>query len=181
MSVQNQIEELKAIMRKAKDRRHFERYQAVYLYLSGYKMNEVARIIGRHPVTVSIYISAYKEGNIPGLVLGHSTGKPPKLSEEQKAVLLETVSTKVPADVGFTARYNWTLSLAAQFVKKEWDISYSLRGMSGVLHALGLSCTRPTYTLNKADPEKQKVFVEETFSELKKTPKQRNFSYPLRR
>lgn len=78
------------------------------------------------------------------------------------------MSTKVPADVGFTARYNWTLSLAAQFVKKKRDISYRVRGMSGVLHALGLSCTRPTYTLNKADSENQKVFVEETFSELKK-------------
>jgi transposase len=168
MSVQNQFAELKTMMRKTKDRRHFERYQAVYLYLSGYNMKEVAQIIDWHPTTVSIYISAYKEKNIEGLALGHSTGKPAKLSEEQMAILLEIVSTKVPADVGFTAMYNWTLALVVQFVREEWDIEYSLRGMSGVLHKLGLSYTRPTYTLEKADPEKQREFVEETFPTLKK-------------
>lgn len=171
MSVQNQITELKEAMEKTKSRRLYERYQAVYLYLSGYQMNVIATIINRHRVTVSDYISAYKASNIDGLALGQSTGKPPKLSAEQMATLLEVISTKVPADVGFKARYNWTLALAVEFVEKEWAVLYSLRGMSDVLHRLGLSHTRPTYTLEKADPEKQKIFVEETFPALKKSDK----------
>lgn len=169
VSVENQREELKSMMRKTKDSRYFERYQAVYLYLGGYIMKKIAEIIGRHPVTVSIYISNYNESGIEGLELGHSTGKPSKLSEEQKAILLKTVSTQVPADVGFTAKYNWTLALIVEYVKNEWGISYSLRGMSLILHALGLSYTRPTYTLEKADPEKQKEFSEVTFPALKKS------------
>ncbi|MGE7921287.1 helix-turn-helix domain-containing protein [Viridibacillus sp. NPDC093762] len=76
--------------------------------------------------------------------------------------------TLFPADVGFTARYNWILALIVDFVEEKWGISYSLRGMSRILEQLGLSYTRPTYTLEKADPEKQKVFVEETFPALKK-------------
>lgn len=163
------LEEMKTAMRVAKDRRHFERYQAVYLYLTGYRRQEIAQIIGRTSETVGIYIASYKENGLEGLRLGHSTGKPPKLSASQQAILLETISTQVPADVGFIAKYNWTLALAVQFVQEEWGVSYSLRGMSQVFERLGLSYTRPTYTLEKADPEKQRVFVEETFPVVKKS------------
>ncbi|WP_180962574.1 helix-turn-helix domain-containing protein [Salimicrobium jeotgali] len=45
--------------------------------------------------------------------------------------------------------------------------TYTLEGVSKLLHVLGLSCTRPTYTLQKATPEKQQVFVEEIFPTLK--------------
>lgn len=173
MVAHNQIDEEKKAVRCVKDRRHFERYQAVYLYLSGYKMKEIAQIIDRIPETIGIYVSTYKESGLEGLALGHSTGKPPKLSKDQKDILLENVSTQVPADVGFTARYNWTLALIVEFVEEKWGISYSLRGMSRILEQLGLSYTRPTYTLEKADPEKQKVFVEETFPALKKACRRR--------
>ena len=132
-------------------------------------MIEIAAIINRNRVTVSDYIAAYIEGSIEGLTPGQSTGKPSKLSSEQTAILLEIISTKVPADMGFEARYNWTLALIVEFVKDKWEVTYSLRGMSLLLEGLDLIYTRPTYTLEKADPEKQRVFVEETFPALKKS------------
>lgn len=154
-------------MQQARDRRIFERYQAVYLFLSDYKRSEIAQILNPNVKTVGIYIDTYKGKGLAGLVLCHSTGKAPKLSSG-KTILVKTVSTQVPADVGFTACYNWMLALVVEFVSNEWGVSYSPRGMSTVLHHLGLSYTRPTYTLEKADPEKQRKFAEETFPELKK-------------
>lgn len=165
----NEIDEVKKAMHDAKDRRHFERYQAVYLYLTGSKIKEIARIIGRIPETAGIYITTYKDHGLEGLTLNHSTGRPSHLSAEQTALLIETIATKVPADVGFTARYNWTLALIVEFVRNKWGVTYSLRGMSRLLARQGLSYTRPTYTLEKADSEKQRVFVEETFPALKKS------------
>lgn len=103
--------------------------------------------------------------------MGYSPGKPSKLSMEQHKVLAETVATKVPADVGFPATYNWTLSLITQWVLREWGVSYSIRGMSKLLERLSFSHTRSTYTLEKAAPEKQRQFKEETFPALKKTDK----------
>lgn len=144
MTVQHQIERLKAAMKGTNNRRLFERYQTVYLYLSGYKMIEIAAIINRNRVTVSDYITAYIEGNIDGLTPGQSTGKPPKLSPEQMTILLHIISTKVPADVGFEDKDKWTLELAVEFVKNEWNVSYTLRGMSNLLNRLGLSNMRPT-------------------------------------
>ncbi|MDQ0273573.1 putative transposase [Cytobacillus purgationiresistens] len=169
MNAQGQIEELKEAMKYAKDHRLYERFQAVYLFLIGYTRIEIAKIINRRRQTVGTYINAYKEKGLKGLELGHSPGRPSKLSKEQKATLFEVITTKVPADVGFTARYNWTLALACAYVKREWNQDYSIRSMSDVLHGLGLSYTRPTYTLEKADPEKQKEFVEKTFADVKKS------------
>jgi transposase len=43
-----------------------------------------------------------------------------------------------------------------------------------MMHRLGLSYTKPTYTLVAADKEKQKDFVENTFPEVKKIRERRN-------
>lgn len=169
MEREQQRKELQEAMRGAKDRRHYERYQAVLLYLNGYTRIEIGRIIGRRHETVGSYISSYKKEGLSGLQLGHSPGKPKRLSEEQEAALRDIITTNTPADVGFEARYNWTLALVTAYVRKEWDISYSLRGMSILLKRIGLSYTRPTYTLEKADPVKQREFMENTFPSLKKS------------
>ncbi|MBP8076208.1 MAG: winged helix-turn-helix domain-containing protein [Phocaeicola sp.] len=43
-------------------------------------------------------------------------------------------------------------------VEQKWVISYSLKGMPLIMERLGLSHTRPSYTLANADPEKQRKF-----------------------
>lgn len=100
--------------------------------------------------------------------MGVSTGKPPYLSQEQEAILSEIIRTKIPVDVGFTEKCNWTLSIIAQLVEREWAVTYTIAGMSILLKRLGFSHTRPTYTLEKADIEKQELFINETFPALKK-------------
>jgi transposase len=67
-----------------------------------------------------------------------------------------------PHEVGFTAKFNWNLQLMGEYIKREYNNNYSIRGISKMMHRLGLSCTKPTYTLAAADEEKQKVFVETT-------------------
>lgn len=95
-------------------------------------------------------------------------GKPPgggesNLTNEQRALLEETIAYKRPDEVGFLARANWMLSLGAQWIEREFGVSYTLKGVAKLLHALGLSYTRPTYTLKKAEPERQRHFKEGTF------------------
>ncbi|PGS68368.1 hypothetical protein COC69_26850 [Bacillus cereus] len=97
---------------------------------------------------------------------------PRKLTPEQEQELVYIIASHLPADVSFTAKHNWTLAIIASFMKREWNVSYTLRGVSRLLHDLGFSYTKPTYTLAKADSMKQQEFREVTFPAYKKTFKQ---------
>ncbi|MEI7027124.1 helix-turn-helix domain-containing protein [Paenibacillus sp. y28] len=139
MEKQSELEEVSGAMRQAKDRRMFERYQAIYLHLKGTSMIEIADILNRNRMTVSQYIHAYKNGGLPALQLEHSPGAPSRLTKEQQEQLKQTVAYSVPHEVGFTAKHNWTLELIAAYVEQQWGHHYSLRGMSKVMERLGLS------------------------------------------
>lgn len=74
-----------------------------------------------------------------------------------------------PEEAGLGVSANWTAGLACVYVEQKFGVTFSSRGMLNLFERLGLSYTRPTYTLDKADSEKQAQF-RETFDELKKTP-----------
>jgi putative transposase len=161
------IQEAKQAMKTTKDKRMFERYQTVYLHLCGKKNKDIAMILGRTPQTICSYLKAYRKNGLAGLELGHSPGAPKRLTPEQEKQVAELVATKHPVDVGFPAQYNWTAGLIGQWIKREWDVSYTIKGITKLLKRLGFSYTKPSYTLAKADPKKQEAF-RETFNELKK-------------
>lgn len=165
----NTIQMMLESMKATNDKRMYERYQTIYLYLQGYSKKEIANMIGRSEKTIYNYVNAYEEKGIDGLIMGQSPGAPRKLTSEQEVELVQVISTKLPVDVGFPAKHNWTLAIIASFIEKEWNQTYTLRGVSRLLHDLGLRYTKPTYTLAKADPVKQKKFIEETFPTYKKT------------
>lgn len=62
---------------------------------------------------------------------------------------------------------NWTAPLVRDWIKQTFEISFSERGTRDLLYRLGLSYTKPTYTLEKADATKQVAFLEE-FEQTKK-------------
>ena len=163
-----EINDLRRLSRKTKDVRMRLRYDVIKLYLKGRTKTEIADTFDITYQTVRNYINAYKEAGIEGLTIGRSSGRPTKLSNEQEQRLYECISTQMPKDVGFEPFVNWTAPLACQWVKKEFGLTLSERGMRDIFYRLKLSYTRPTYTLKKADPEKQKEFLAD-FEALKKT------------
>jgi transposase len=171
METQSALESVKQAMKKAKGRRMYERYQTIYLHLQGKDPEEIASTLNRHVKTIQNYIRAYETRGLPGLQMNHSPGAPTRLSKEQQEQLKQVIIQSVPDDVGFTAKHNWTLEIIANYIQREFGHSYSLRGISKMMHRQGLSYTRPTYTLAAADEEKQRQFKEVTFPVLKKTPK----------
>ena len=143
-------------------------YDAVLLYMEGYPRKQISQILHIPLRTVSDHISHYKKGGIEAPVLKKQPGAPRKLSDAQEAELLSVISTKTPQEAGVGVFASWTAALACAFVKQRFGVSFSTRGMLNLFQRRGLSYTRPTYTLNKADPEKQAEF-RKTFETLKKT------------
>jgi transposase len=169
--MKSNIEELQMVenrLKYEKERRMYERYQTIRLYLLGNSVNQITTILKRSDRTIRTYINSYKEHGLDGLTMKFSPGKPPRLTEEQQAQLKQTIIDCLPHEIGFQAKCNWTLEIIAGYIEREFGKQYSIRGVSKMMHRLGLSYTKPTYTLAAADEEKQKDFVENTFPKVKK-------------
>lgn len=168
-----EIQKVKEYMYNIRDLRMFKRYQTVLMYLKGRKYAEIADVLGCTEQTVYNYIRAYKASGLEGLVPGQSPGRPPQLTEEQEQELYNLIVDKKPADVGFPAEMNWTSFLVQDWIKQAFGVEYTDRGVRKLLHRLGFSYTKPTYTLAKANPEKQEAFKQE-FEMLKKNDGRQN-------
>lgn len=162
----NELQELKNIMSTTKNTALYKRYQVIYLHLTGFKNVEIADIVSFAPHTVGIQIRKYKSEGLSGLNSKIIPGGPRKLSPEQEALLTETVMNKTPSDVGLKPYMNWDSKLLCEWVNQTFKVSFSQGGMRDMLRRLGFTYTRPTYSLAKADKEKQNKF-QETFEELK--------------
>ena len=161
------INNLKRLASKTKEARMRLRYDVIRLFLKGQTKTEIAEIFEIPYNTVKNYIIAYEKSGIEGLVINKSPGRKTKLNTEQEQQLYKCIETQLPKDVGFDPFVNWTAPMVCQWVLKEFGVTFSERGMRDVLYRLKLSYTCPTYTLKKADPEKQKEFLAD-FEILKK-------------
>ncbi|MEK3933891.1 winged helix-turn-helix domain-containing protein [Sporosarcina sp. FSL W7-1349] len=52
------------------------------------------------------------------------------------------VANRRPVDVGFKAKYTWTLPLVAVWIEQELDETYTPEGVSKLLKRLGCSYTK---------------------------------------
>lgn len=163
-----EIERLNAAMKQTSDKRLYERYLAVRLRLEGHTLDEIGELLSRARQTVGLYWKAYQMQGLSGLKMDHSPGQPTKLTEEQRCRLASMLEQQQPADVGFEARYTWTLPLVADWINREFGVKMSVRGISAMLKRMNFSFTKATYTLAKADEEAQAFFKKHTFAQLKK-------------
>lgn len=161
------LSEAKSAMKATSDKRMYERYQCIALYLSGRSRKEIASILQRGLVTIGNYIHDYESGGLEALALGHSPGRPCRLTPEQEEELKQVIVEKRPADVGFPAQMNWNSPLIRDWIQQQFGVTYQERGVCDMLHRLGFSFTKPTYSLAKADPVKQEAFKKE-FEGVKK-------------
>jgi transposase len=174
MEENKELQEVEKRLKLEKSRRMFERYQTVRLYLLGHDNQQIAAIIGRSERTVRTYLQGYKKSGLDGLQIKFAPGRRERMTKEQQVQLKRTIIDSLPQEVGFIAKFNWTLELISEYIKREFGVSYSIRGTSKLIHRLDMSYTKPTYTLAAADKEKQKEFVETTFPRLKKIRERRN-------
>jgi len=164
-----EIQAVKTAIKGNKSLRMHKRYMVILHHLEGHLNCEIAAMELLCGNTVGIYVNNYKKCGLDGLTLGHSTGAPRLLSDEQEKTLVEAITNNTPDEVGFIARKNWTIELIRQWVITTFNVTFSHRGMADVLYRLNLSYTRPTYVLANADPIKQEEFRKD-FEVLKKTP-----------
>jgi putative transposase len=161
------IQEIKTAMKETKDLRMHQRYQVILMVLQGESYEKIKEVTGLALATLYNYSKAYRGNGLAGLKRGHSPGRPSLLTPDQEQKVYQTVVNKTPVDVGFPVEMNWTAPIVRKWIKQEFNVSYSERGARELLYRLNLSYTKPTYTLEKADPVKQEQFKQD-FEESKK-------------
>lgn len=171
-----EVAEFESVMKNTSNLRLYKRYSIILKYFDGFTNREIATIERLDPYTVGVYINNYKTKGLAGLKMSYSTGAKRKLNSAQEQILVDTIISKTPDNVGFESKKIGTIEIIRQLVIKDFNVKMSHKRIAIVLYRLNLNYTRPTYVLRKADKKKQENFKND-FCILKKTHQWRNRSY----
>ncbi|GEN36379.1 helix-turn-helix domain-containing protein [Aneurinibacillus danicus] len=139
-----------------------QRVMAVRLVMEGYLGKEVAAMLTLHRQSVAKYVAKFNEGGLSELLKREvPSGREPYLSSKQQAELKRVILESTPSQEGMGVYASWDSRILQQFIFEKWGISMSRGGIIHMLHRLRLSYTRPTYTMVKADKEKQEAFTQQ--------------------
>lgn len=157
---QDEILELKAAHRSARQMPSYLSYRihVIILYGIGMSPSEISDILFLDEDTIISYFSKYSSGGLAELIKTNYKGSKKKLTEEQIEYLCRELDENI----------HLTTKSVCQFIKTEFDIEYSERGMCSLLKKIGFVYKKPDLVPGKADEELQDIFLEQFASFLKK-------------
>jgi transposase len=144
------------------------RLQAIRLSLQHSTAPEIARTLGVERTVVYDGICAWNQHHLEGLKEGHRSGRPAKLTTQQRERIFDIVDSG-PVAYGFTTGV-WTSPLLQPVIAEEFNVSYHPGHVRKLLKSLGCSVQRPTTHLVRADPVAQNKWVRYPYPNLKKRP-----------
>ncbi|SFA56541.1 Transposase [Parageobacillus thermantarcticus] len=151
---------LKKEERKIKDASLRQRVTAVRLIMEGYLGKEVAEMLNLHvnpclPMSSYLMKVDWRSYSIKKLLPGSH------LTEEQQKKLKHMILHSTPFEQGLGMAASWNTRIIQSYLQNQYGISMTRAWVNKMLYRLGLSYTRPTYTLAKGDEQKQRAFVQE--------------------
>jgi transposase len=140
-----------------RDGRVRDRIKAVLLCNEGWTQVQIAQALRVRVETIHNHLDDYikEEKLIPT-----NGGSKTKLSQIQTSEFIKHLEVKTYLKVSEICAY----------VLKTYQISYTVNGMTKWLHAHGFSYKKPKGTPSKADPVKQKAFIEYYAKLMNETP-----------
>ena len=108
---------LQRVVRSGKDRIKIRRAQIVLASAQGSKVPDIARRLYFSPAHVRTVIKAFGADGIDGLAPKYCGGRPPKFSEEQRSLIIETALC--PPDLMGQPFTRWSLPKLRDFIIEE--------------------------------------------------------------
>jgi transposase len=129
--------------------RYSDRLKVILLLDQGKTYQSIAEYLFLDEGTIRNYRKRYVEGGIFGLVTDTHSGRrcflSPKEQEILKRKLLETIFMESKE--------------VAAFIKNRFNVTYSVRGVTALLHSLGFVYKKAKAVPGKADREQQELFI----------------------
>ena len=144
-----EIISLKQAHRACKDKRAADRIKAVYSLGVGYSVEEVVDILMLDKETLRNYVKRYQSGGIKALIAEHYKGSVAKLSVIQLKELDEHLEQNTYL----------TVEAIIAYVDEKNGVSYTVSGMTDLLHRLKFTYKKSKLVPAKADKKKQEQFL----------------------
>jgi transposase len=147
----------------------WRRARAVILYAEGKRVIAIAEYSGVSRGSVNRWLQWYDKGGLAGLRSMKRPGRPPRLSEEQRAELVTFIEAG-PTGCGFDSGI-WTGPMIGELIRRLYGVRYHFHHIPKLLHSLGFSVQRPRKRLARADHEKQAFWLRTRLPAIKKSPR----------
>lgn len=165
---EEQIGILKEAHYSAQKKKSADRIKSILLLNEGFEYEEVARILMLDSTTIRRYEKQYEKVGVDGLIECRYFGSHGLLTKQQETGL--TIHLK-------NHTYQTVKAICA-YVQKHYRKTYSIEGMTHLIHRLGFVYKKTRAIPGKLNLEKQEEFKRQ-YEELKKTKKQEDKIYFL--
>lgn len=140
-----------------------ERNKSIYeCHKQGITQTKIGTIFSLAQSTVNLIISSVKNGFTDDEK--ESRGLKPRLTDVQKEEL-KSLLLKQPKDYGFFTWDKWSIK---SLIKQEFDVDYHENYIWRIMKYINYTSQKPQVKDYRKDPEKVKVFKEETAVAIKK-------------
>ena len=135
------------------------RYHALVLMHEFQNCTTVAKLVKKSRTTIQSWVKAFNADGIDAIVPNSLPGRPSRLSEDHKEELKKDISTH-PRKLGYEFS-NWEGKSVSEHIKNKFGVLLKVRQCQYLFHELGFTLQRPRYKFPKANPEKQKEFIQD--------------------
>ena len=151
------ISDLKWRHRKA-DRKTADKIKTILMLDQGYSYEEIARVLLTDDSTIRRWHNVYQSDGLEAMFKSFYIGSEGKLTLEQKQAL----SLHLEDNVYMTAKE------VGKYVEKSYGVLFTSKGMTNLLHRLGVTYRKPKHVPGKANALAQEEFLER-YQALKET------------
>jgi transposase len=152
--------------RKGRRSANDERINAIRMLQQGYTRAEVANILNVAESSVYSWQAKFREGGLSALSTKIASGRKCLLTDKQLLQLYKWIRGN-PRQVQFDFGL-WTRKIVRDLIKREFGIDYTPQNVGKILKMLGFSPQRPVYQALEREPEKRRIWTEETFPAIQK-------------
>lgn len=138
----------------------------------GESQSVVARSLQVRPSSLWKWVDAYRRLGDEGLASRKATGRPPKLSEKQRAKLKRLIIGKNPLQLSFGTAL-WTLPIVAALIRREFGVVLHETSVARLLARMGLTPQKPQRRAFQRDDEACRRWAAEEFPAIVRAAKRK--------
>lgn len=150
MLTEEQVTELKIAHKQTREKRLADRIKAILYLYYGLSYAEIAKLLLFDEGTIRRYLKQFTEKGITGLLEYRYTGGRSRVTLTQEKALKEYFKEHTPQ----------TALAAMEHIKKTYGFSYSVIGVTKLIHRLGFVYKKPKLLPAKIDHTLQEQFIQ---------------------